>query len=106
MIMTKEALFLVLLLIVCAIGTLGLRFFKSRDQGEGYTDEISEGAGVYMGYTDKWRPDIYVRPSSRHGFVGDKYTPIWLVKRKKRRRKSTKRIERHARNLLAVIEGS
>ena len=83
MIMTKEALFLVLLLIVCAIGTLGLRFFKSRDQGEGYTDEISEGAGVYMGYTDKWRPDIYVRPSSRHGFVGDKYTPIWLVKKKK-----------------------
>ena len=83
MIMTKEVLFLGLLLIVCVIGTLGLRFFKSRDQGEGYTDEISEGAGVYMGYTDKWRPDIYVRPSSRHGFVGDKYTPIWLVKKKK-----------------------
>jgi len=40
-----------------------------------------------MGYTDKARPDIYVRPRMRGGFWGDKYTPIWLRRKKREEEK-------------------
>jgi hypothetical protein len=80
--MTKEVVVFALSLVVGAIAIYGLRFFKpSKEMDEGFTD--AKGEGIYMGYTDKARPDIYVRPRMRGGFWGDKYTPIWLSRKRK-----------------------
>jgi len=78
----KEILFSVLFLIVCAIGTYSIRFCKPprNQENEGFTDVIGEGESIYKGYTDKWRPDLYARPS--HGFWGNRYTPIWLIRKR------------------------
>ena len=90
--MIKEVVVLALSLVVCAIAIYGLRFFKpSKEMDEGFTDAKVEG--IYMGYTDKARPDMYVRPRTRHGFWGNKYTPIWL--RKKREEEKTPEKDQH-----------
>ena len=94
MIMTKEVVVFALSLIVGAIAIYGLRFFKpSKEMDEGFTD--AKGEGIYMGYTDKARPDIYVRPRMRGGFWGDKYTPIWLRKKRKEEEEAPPEKDQH-----------
>ena len=93
MIMIKEVVVLALSLVVGAIAIYGLRFFKpSKEMDEGFTD--AKGEGIYMGYTDKARPDIYVRPRTRHGFWGNKYTPIWLRKKRKEEKEDPEKDQR------------
>ena len=89
--MNEVSLWWVIFIVVCAAALYGLRFFKtskeSKDQG--FTDQITEGNGVYVGFVDKARPDMYVRPRMRGGFWGDKYTPIWLRKKRKEEEKDS-----------------
>ena len=81
MILTKEVIFVVLSLAICGAGYLYLHFSKS-DSEEGFTDMIGEGDTAYIGYTDKFRPDLINRPSDGT-FWSAKYTPIWLSKEQK-----------------------
>lgn len=85
MILTKEVIILVLSVVVCAIGFLGLRFFRS-DSEEGFTDKIGGGKSVHLGYTDGVRPDLKNRPDDGT-FWSTRYTPIWLSRKRKEKEK-------------------
>ena len=81
---------------VCAVALFGLRFFKPPEKpDEGFTDKIGEGESIHMGYTDNVRPDLINRPSSgmsfgySREFWASKYTPIWLVRKRKEKAKDT-----------------
>lgn len=82
--MINEVSMWVLFIVVCAAALFGIRFFKPSEESkdQGFTDQVTEGDSVYVGFVDKARPDIYVRPRTRHGFWGDKYTPVWLRKKR------------------------
>ena len=83
MFMTKEVVVFALTLVVGAIAIYGLRFFKisKEPKDQGFTDQITEGDGVYVGFVDKARPDLRNRPSDGT-FWSIKYTPIWLRKKR------------------------
>ena len=89
--MMNQVLVWVAFLAICAITILGIWLVKPSE--DGFTDVIPEGEAIYQGYTDKARPDIYVRPRMRGGFWGHKYTPIWLKRRKEEEKDSEKETE-------------
>ncbi len=81
---TEVSLWWVVFIVVCAAALYGLRFFKpsKEPKDQGFTDQITEGDGVYVGFVDKARPDLRNRPSNGT-FWSSKYTPIWLRKKRK-----------------------
>ena len=81
--LNEVSLLWVLFIAVCAAALFGLRFFKpsKEPKDQGFTDQITEGDGVYVGFVDRARPDLRNRPSDGT-FWSSKYTPIWLRKKR------------------------
>jgi len=92
----EASLLWVVFIAACAMALFGLRFFKppKEPKDQGFTDQITEGDSVYVGFVDKARPDMYVRPRMRGGFWGDKYTPIWLRKKRKEEKEDPEKDQR------------
>lgn len=84
----NEVLMWIIFLAVGAVSIFALQFIKPYENSEekGATDQIKEGETIYQGWFDKVRPDLRNRPYDGT-FWSRKYTPVWLIKKRKKEEK-------------------